>query len=434
MAVGIFAGCQPSEQDSTAAGLPEWVDYVAQTTLDMNSDTLKQEVTIYMLIDGDTTHFNVPRSISENGIMKARYAACDTPESTGQIEPYGKKASNFTKEKLSNADSIIVESTTTEWVTDSSGSRIMSWIWYRPAGQTQYRNLNLELVQEGLSHACGGKSDRYGEASAAAYLQAKQYKLNIFSGEKDPDFYYGDAITVDLKELRTNIAQYENKTVIFTGVITRNNSQTIYVESFDEETEMYYGMNVYYGFNSGIPLSKLKPGNLVYIVGSVQQFSGSWQVSNLSYSEFDKNDPGNFQLLETDQDVPCTLIDPAQFASGKVTLQVHKEFGSEEMVDKEFSYAELIMSTSVAMNDLYVESIYTTNNGGDNDGAMTLTCKASDGSTVTIRTTVLKKEDGQLYTAEDYLHKTIDITGTVDCYNGEYQVKVFSANSITVHE
>lgn len=433
MAVGIFAGCQPSEQDSTA-GKSEWVDYVAQTTLDMNSDTLKQEVTIYMLIDGDTTHFNVPRSISENGVMKARYAACDTPESTGQIEPYGKKASNFTKEKLSNADSIIVESTATEWKTDSSGSRIMAWIWYRPKGESQYRNLNLELVQEGLSHACGGKDDRYGDASAAAYLQAKEYQLNIFSGEKDPDFYYGEAIEVDLKELRTHIEQYENKTVIFEGVITRNNSQTIYVEAFDEETEMYFGMNVYYGFNSGIPASKLKPGNLVHIVGSVQQFSGSWQVSNLTYSQYDKNDPGNFRLLETDQTVPYTTVDPAQFVNGKMTFEVHKAFGSEEMEEKEFRYAELIMSTSVAMNDLYVEKIYTTNNGGDNDGAMTLTCKAADGTVVTIRTTVLKKEDGQLYTAEDFLNKTIDVTGTVDCYNGEYQIKVFSANNITVHE
>ena len=36
----------------------------------------------------------------ENGVLKARYIAINTPESTGSIEPWGKKAANFTKTKL----------------------------------------------------------------------------------------------------------------------------------------------------------------------------------------------------------------------------------------------------------------------------------------------------------------------------------------------
>ncbi len=78
-------------------GCSEPTDYAAQLTLDMSSTTAKQEVTVKTYIDGDTTHFNVPKSVVGNGILKARYLAVDTPESTNIIDDYGKTASKFTK-------------------------------------------------------------------------------------------------------------------------------------------------------------------------------------------------------------------------------------------------------------------------------------------------------------------------------------------------
>ena len=103
LAVSCFGGCQPAPATSTnptEPTLPEFVDYVDQLTLDMNSSTAKLEVTVKLFVDGDTTHFHVPQEISADGILKARYIAVNTPESTGQIEEWGKKASNFTREKL----------------------------------------------------------------------------------------------------------------------------------------------------------------------------------------------------------------------------------------------------------------------------------------------------------------------------------------------
>ena len=120
LAVSCFGGCQPAP-DTTAAPtpteptLPEFVDFVEQLKLDMDSSTAKMEVTVKLFVDGDTTHFNVPREVSADGILKARYIAVNTPESTGQIEEWGKKASNFTKEKLQNAESIIIESDDGNW-------------------------------------------------------------------------------------------------------------------------------------------------------------------------------------------------------------------------------------------------------------------------------------------------------------------------------
>lgn len=439
LTVGVFAGCQDSTGNSTSstAGkeLEPWVDYVSQVKLDMNTSSKKLEVKVYNYVDGDTTHVLPIDSNSLADVMKIRYIAVNTPESTGQIEPYGKKASNFTHEKLDNAESIVIESNSDQWEYDSSGSRVMGWVWYKPKGETEYRNLNLELVQNGLSLACGSTTDLYGSYTMAAYNQAKNYKLNALSNEKDPDFYDGEAINVDLKTLRSNIELYANKIVVFTGTIVRNNSQTVYVEQYDEETDMYYGISVYYGFQSGAIDEVLKVGNSVRFVGSVQYYEtgGTWQVADIHYSAFSKDDPDNIQLIESGHSAANTLIDPEKFVNGKVTLDVMTELGGEKTETKEFKYAQLLLSTSVKMENLYVKDVYTTNNGGNNDGAMTFTCEVN-GITITIRTAVLRKADKTLYTEEDFRGKTIDVTGIVDYYNGDYQIKVFSANNINVHE
>lgn len=437
LAVSCFGGCQPAPAttDPTEPTLPEFIDFVEQLTLDMNSSTAKMEVTVKLFVDGDTTHFFVPTDVSADGILKARYIAVNTPESTGQIEEWGKKASNFTREKLSGAESIIIESNTDKWERDSSGGRHMAWVWYKPKGASEYRNLNLELVQNGLSLASGSTTDRYGNLTMRAYTQAKQYKLNAFSGEKDPDYYYGGIIQVDLKTLRTNTALYEGKDVVFDGIIVRNNSNTVYVETYDEETDMYYGMNVYCGYTSGEIDNVLKVGNEVRFVGNVQYWEGggTWQVTDIHYSAFDPNDPENIKLLGSGHTASNRLTTAEQFLDGKVTVNVLKELGSEEMEEKTFDYAALAMSTSIRMENLFVKSIYVTNNGGDNDGAMTLTCEV-DGREVTIRTTVLRNSNKELYTPEDFLNKTINVTGIVDYFSGEYQIKVFSAKNIEIIE
>ena len=73
-----------------ACGNTKHVDYVAETKLDMTSDTLKLEATVKSFIDGDTTHFYVEECEEfPDGIVKARYLAINTPESTGKLEVWG---------------------------------------------------------------------------------------------------------------------------------------------------------------------------------------------------------------------------------------------------------------------------------------------------------------------------------------------------------
>ncbi len=435
---GLLSGCggdtqstePPASEQTTTEGSSEnieIVDYAGTLGLDMDSETAKAEVSVKQFIDGDTTHFHIATSVISRGVLKARYLAVNTPESTGVIEEYGKKASNFTKEKLSGAESIIVESDTAAWETDSTGDRHLSWVWYKPYGSDTYRNLNIELLQNGLAIASNSANNRYGETAMLALEQAKALKLNVFSGEKDPDFYYGEAVELTLKELRTNIEAYHNVRVAFNGVVTVNDSNTAYVESYDAETDMYYGMAVYYGYNmTGKGLEILQVGNEVRIVGSVQYYEagGTWQVADLKYRMMAPDDPNNIQCLSTGNDPAYRLTEVDDFYSD-IIIQTEEE----EVTHK---YAALAMNTSVEMKGLQVKSIYTTSNEeSSSKGAMTLTC-SYNGTTVFVRTTVLYDENGDLITEEAYRGKTIDVKGIVDYYSGSYQVKVFSANNISI--
>ena len=62
--------CGQGEENPADGG---HVDYAAAISLDMQSETLKQEVTVHAYVDGDTTHFNVPESVMPGGVLKARF-------------------------------------------------------------------------------------------------------------------------------------------------------------------------------------------------------------------------------------------------------------------------------------------------------------------------------------------------------------------------
>lgn len=431
VALTAFAGCGADnaigDVATDGASFTE-TDWASQIKLNMASDTVKQEVTVKTFIDGDTTHFNVPSSVIDTGVLKARYLAINTPESTGKIEEYGKAAANFTKEKLSNATSIIIESDDSNWNVDSTGGRYLVWVWYKTADMEEYRNLNIEILQNGLAIANSSAQNRYGSTCMSAINQAKELKLGVYSGKPDPDFYYGEAVELTLKELRCNISDYNGIKVAFNGVITVNDGSSVYVESYDPETNMYYGMSVYYGYGlSGEGLDILSIGNEARIVGTVQYYEagGTYQVSGLTYRMMKPDDPGNIQKISEGNAPAYLLTDAETFANGKVSIETDEEL-------LEFDYAALAMGSSIEMRDLKVISVYTTlNEDSSSYGAITLNCEV-DGVLVDVRTAVLHDESGNLITEDMFIGKTVDVKGIVDFYDGNYQIKVFTANNITI--
>ena len=405
------------------------VDYAATLELDMTSETIKQEVTVKTFIDGDTTHFFVPNEVMVSGVLKARFLAVNTPESTGKIEEYGKAASRFTREKLSSASSIIIESEHTTWDPDSTGDRYLVWVWYKTDDMADYRNLNVEILQNGLAIANSSANNRYGDICMSAINQARALKLNVYSGNPDPDFYYGDAIELTLKELRTNIESYNGMKVAFKGIISANSgTQGVYIEDYDAETNQYYGIYIYYGHGlTGTGLDVLSVGNEARIVGTVQYYEGggTWQVSDLTYRLMKPDDPGNVQKISAGNSAAYVLTEPDTFVNGQVTIEL-------EEGPMTYPYAAMAIGTSLEMKNLNVVDIYTTTNeDSSSKGAMTLICER-DGITVTVRTAVLLDNNRQIITADAYTGKVIDVKGVIDYFDGTYQIKVFSANNITI--
>lgn len=411
----------PEAAPSPAAAASESIDYAASVK-PSGADTAKREVTVKSFVDGDTVHFLVPESIMPSGVLKARFIGIDTPESTGKIEEYGKAASEFTKEKLSRAHSIMIESDDGNWDFDSTGGRYLVWVWYKAEKAGEYRNLNIELLQNGLARAYSSANNRYGSACTAAINQAKANKLNIYSGQKDPNFYYGDAVELTLKELRCGIEGYNGKKVAFEGVITINSGNGVFIEDYDAETDRYYGISAYYGYGlSGAGLDILSVGNRARIVGTVQYYEagGCYQVSGLSYRQMKPDDPNNLQKLSEGNAAGYVSISADDFASAMVSIET--EAGAAE-----YKLSDIAMNTTVEMDGLTVQSVYVAENG-----CATLTCAAGDAE-VTVRLEPLKV-NGEAFDPNTISGKTIDVRAAVDMYDNAPQLHVFTAEGISIH-
>ena len=425
-----FTACGPGSEDPKETTSIQKVDYVADLKLDLSSETVKQEVTVASYTDGDTTNFRKKGDGAfPNATLVARYLAVNTPESTGKIEEWGKAASNFTKNALKNAVSIIVESDDNKWNADSTGNRYLLWVWYQPEEGADYRNLNLELLQNGLAIASNSAQTRYGSVCMDAIAQAKALKLKVYSNEQDPDYYYGDAVPITMKELRCNLKSYLNTKVAFEGVVTKSAGQAVYVEDYDDESGRTFGIYIYYGYNlSSGGLRILSVGNRVRVVGSVQYYEtgDSYQIADVTYDARKPNDPNNLKLISEGNTVAYPETTVATFNS-----QVTIHDGEEE---KTFTFAELALGTTISMKNLKVVDTYTTvSDKPESNGAMTLTCKDEAGNTVSIRTEVLRDADGNKIVESYYAGKTIDVKGVVDCYQGTYQIQVFTVDDTIVH-
>ncbi|MBQ7830845.1 MAG: hypothetical protein IJ393_02080 [Clostridia bacterium] len=231
------------------------------------------------------------------------------------------------------------------------------------------------------------------------------------------------AVELDLKELRTNIDDYVGSRVGFEGTVTNYYELGVYIENYDAETQLFYGIYVYMGFASTQDiLTILSVGNRVRIVGtlSYSEIFG-YQISNLKYDPFNPYNP-NY------------IIKLGEGYEGAYREVTEDEFFSQVEIDGEsFNFSDLAMNTTISMSNLKVIDTYTTNIGGENDGAITLFCQWNDNS-ITLRINAIKNANGELvFTQDMFLNKTIDVKGILDQYAGDYQIRIYVADHIVIH-
>ena len=469
MLAGCLAACKkeepvvetPTEQggQQTPPAI-ELIDYASQVKFNPNSGRKWARAAVKSYIDGDTTHFITTDGthITDDEYIKARYLAINTPESTGVIEPWGKKASNYTKSQLMQATEIIIESDTDQWDLDSTGGRYLLWVWYKTAEDTEFRNLNLEILQQGLAYGSNVSSNVYGDIALKALEQAKTNKLLVHNrSKKDPDFYYGGAIELTLKELKASItwdptagddgqgryvSPYDGILVKFEAVVAKQNDSTIFVEEYDADTDMYFGMQIFAGYSYS-RMSDFIVGNRVVIVGKMSYYENgdTYQISSLECDILDPNWEGGCRVLSTGNPASYRELDLDVLLKSTVTLDVieEKEVDGEVvevLTQKTFDYANLAHYSTATVKNLTVKSVSTTTSDKESNGALTITCEDEHGNTFKVRTaTMLFKEvDGQLVavTAADFPRGTvISAQGIIDFFMDNYQLKVFDYSDIT---
>jgi hypothetical protein len=145
------------------------------------------------------------------------------------------------------------------------------------------------------------------------------------------------------------------------------------------------------------------------------------------------------KLLDTEYHAPANVeTTMATFNSSvQVELEVAGENEETTLVTKTYKYTELALNSSISMKSLKVIKTHTTDNGGKNDGAISITCEDANGNRITVRTAVLRNADGSLVTEDIFKDKTIDVKGVIDYYkpengNASYQIGVFDINHITI--
>ncbi len=228
-------------------------------------------VELHMCIDGDTTHFR-----EGNTTFSVRYLGVDTPESTAAIEPWGKAASDFVCDVLTNADEIVLE-----WDeaagnrVDTTGNRYLAFIWY------DGRLLNLELVELAYSPSSAAHL-KYGDQMQNAWYEVMQSGRRIY-GEEDPNYDYAlDGAEVDLDYLVENRTQYIGRFVTVEGTITRLQNDNFYLEQNGVEVYVYVGFN-YVG-------PHIQVGNVIRMENVVPTYfpTDSTSLSNFQLSNFDR--------------------------------------------------------------------------------------------------------------------------------------------------
>jgi endonuclease YncB( thermonuclease family) len=202
----------------------EHIDYVASLKLERSYQGKKffedgiEEATVQTITDGDTSTFKLKNS---GRTITVRYLGIDTPESTAGYDKWGKAASVWNKSILSKVTNIVIESNDRNANPDTNGTRYLAFVWYKTSPDGEWRNLNLETLQEGYTAYTGTASTirgNYHEVFNNANLQAIREQKHLYGNEEDI-YYPSKVVPVTLKELKDNYSNYYDvKTEIPTRV------------------------------------------------------------------------------------------------------------------------------------------------------------------------------------------------------------------------
>lgn len=292
------------------------------------------EVTIAEVVDGDTFNFYNGRGVDPKTTSDisytVRFEGVNTPESTARIEPWGVKASQFVKSILWDSDkgqqkpySVVIQNDISVFGQNdgTSSNRYLGFVWYKMSESSDYRLLNLEIIEQCYSLNLLSEYSTYcpylDSFLEAAKAGAKS-KKRVF-GEKDPGYDYTNTI-LDVS-IRYVIDNYENLGVAdtdsqessdsgvkvrITGLIVGFSGDSIFVRDVTDpyENGEYASIYVYTALTVVGMAQTYHVGEIITFVGKATRYHKNIQltdVKDLSTGAADEKitvnlDPANYGI------------------------------------------------------------------------------------------------------------------------------------------
>ena len=222
------------------------------------------EATSFRCIDGDTTVFTV-----NNREIRLRYLGIDTPESSGEFEPWGKEATDWVCQILNEAETIVLEAEIPGQTDSTSSQRHLGYVW------VDGELLNLLIILEGFSFFTGSGDLIYADVMQRAADSMQGSGIHVF-GQEDPRF--SNVREIDLATLLADIDEYLHAPIHITLTVVSHNTTRRGIMVTDDSTNdtvfLYYGFGqVSHFFN--VPGSVLRFEELV-----PTYFNNSFQLTN----------------------------------------------------------------------------------------------------------------------------------------------------------
>lgn len=347
----------------------------ARVDLDFRKDGIEQAQTLYTwteisgedeesyfinYVDGDTTHVE---TLHYGYTVKIRYLSIDTPESTSELEEWGKSASLYNQGQLEKAKRIILQSQgramypddSTKWAstTDSNG-RNLAYVWYSEVENPtidDFKCLNLEMVYQGFSFGVGSIEDcglEFYKALDKANRSAELNKRGMYSGELDPNYWYDDPVEVTMAEIYegtinggTTMANgnpnplVDEKTLYkVKGYVSRKVGGAFYFQdNYDYEQTGTEPVDAYGLYVFTYAQTSIQVGQYISVVGVLSEYSGTLQMMGVSW-----------KTINPDPERDITIIDET-----KQTI-VPIKVASSDWNDASYSYNHVLVEL---VDDVY---------------------------------------------------------------------------------
>lgn len=364
----VLTSCN-KETQTTTIGIYDKITTITDTcSLSVTEDEISgktfkengyEHATLAGTTDGDTASF----SLASGGNVSIRFYGIDTPESTMKIEKWGKFASKYVAERLESATDFILESSTGgKAETDSYGTRYLGFVWYKTS-EGNWRNLNLEVVENGFSANKLLPTAKYYEYFKSAETFATTNQLHINGNDEDP--YYTDSVSqVTIKDLLAEPSKYYDATqdlgtkVRIEAIIT-----DVYISSSEAYTytatqvidNVEYSLDIYAGYTSTNIPSFVKIGTSYTLTGTFAEKYGNYQISGLTFT---RGTTGGDYLTEVKAEQYLTF-------DSSIKYSTHTYYGKNLYSDAVITKAEIngnnieLEVTATQAKDTTVTKTYT---------------------------------------------------------------------------